>query len=114
MTMLNMEKQIGIIYLLFGLFIIVTLLHKFVFRFGEPESFIFIFPFAFGFTISVIQNTIRYLRKGFPKDLWKIGFLGVFGLIGLIPGFSNGFFGFIGFIGFFGAKRWSGIKKKIR
>jgi hypothetical protein len=105
-----MEKQTKITYLLAILLVFVSIFQKEVFKLEEP--FILIFPFAFGFVLSVIQNTFSYFRKGKPKDLWKIGFIAFFGLIGLLPGFSYGFFGFFGLIGFFGARSWKGIKNE--
>jgi len=106
-----MEKQTKITYLLATLLIFVFIFQKEVFKLGEPASFFLIFPFAFGFVLSVIQNTFSYFRKGKPKDLWTLGFMGIFGLIGLFPGFSYGFFGFFGLIGFFGAKSWKSRSK---
>ena len=106
-----MEKQTKTTYLLVILLIFASIFQKEVFKFEEPASFVLIFPFAFGFVLSVIQNTFSYIRKGKPKDLWTLGFMAIFGFIGLLPGFSYGFFGFFGLIGFFGAKSWKKIKK---
>jgi hypothetical protein len=106
-----MEKQTKITYLLAILLIFVFIFQKEVFKFEDPASFILIFPFAFGFVLSVIQNTFSYIRKSEPKDLWKLGFIAFFGLIGLLPGFSYGFFGLFGLIGFFGAKSWKTVKE---
>lgn len=92
-----MEKQTKITYLLAILLIFIFIFQKEVFKLGESASFILIFPFALGFVLSIIQNTFSYIRKGKPKDLWTLGFMGIFGLIGLFPGFSYGFFGLIAF-----------------
>ncbi|KPJ55476.1 hypothetical protein AMJ49_07075 [Parcubacteria bacterium DG_74_2] len=89
-----MGKQTKITYLLAVLLVFTFIFQKEVFKLGESASFVLIFPFAFGFVLSVFQNTFSYIRKGKPKDLWTLGFMGFFGLIGLLPGFSYGFFGF--------------------
>lgn len=106
-----MEKQTKTTYILFGLVILSIIVHNVLyglFKIEEPASFILVFPFTFGFALSVIQNTINYIRKGEPSDLWKLGWIGLFGLLGLVG--STGLYGFFGFFGFFGAKGWKKIK----
>ena len=107
-----MERQTKITYILFGLVALSAFIHNALyglFRIEDPISFILVFPFAFGFAISVVQNTINYIRKGEPKDLSKLGWIGLFGLLGLLG--NIGLYGFFGFFGFFGAKGWKKIKK---
>ena len=102
-----MEKQTKITYLLFWSAILSTILHNIISGFlgvEEPVFFILFFVLALGFVISVIYNTILYIIKGRPKDLWKLGWLGLFGLIGLLPNFGSGFYGFFGFFAFWGMK----------
>lgn len=99
-------------YLLFGLSILSVILHNAIsayFKIEEPVFFIFTFAFLLSFVISVICNTISYIKKGEPRDLWKIGFLGLFGLIGLVA--SPGFYGLFGLFGFLGARSWREIEK---
>jgi len=106
MLKINTVKKI---YLLFGLAILSVILHNAfygIFKIEEPVFFILTFAFIFAFVISVIYSTVTYVRKGEPKDLWNLGWIGLFGLIGLIPGFKFGLFGFFGFFGFFAAKEW--------
>jgi len=101
-----MEKQTKRNYILFGLTILSIVLHNAIYgvsKIEEPVFFVLTFIFALGFVISVVQNTINYIRKGKPRDLWKLGWIGLFGLLGL--GGSTGLFGFFGFFGFFGAKK---------
>jgi len=103
------------IYLLFGLSILSVILHNAIsayFKIEEPVFFILTFAFLLSFVISVIYNTISYIKKGEPRDLWKIGFLGLFGLIGLIA--SPGFYGLFGLFGFFGARSWKKIKNETQ
>lgn len=105
-----MEKQIKISYIFFGLVIFSFLAHNAIFAiYNVEEAFFFILVFVsiLGFILSVIWNTISYLKTGKPKDLWKVGWLGFFGLFGLLN--SPGLFGLFGLYGFFGAKSW---KKK--
>ena len=103
----NMEKQTKITYTLFGLVVLLVVVHNALyglFKIEDPISFILVFLFTLGFAISVVQNTINYIRKGEPKDLWKLGWIGLFGLLGLAG--NVGLYGFFGFFGFFGAKGW--------
>jgi len=108
MLKINSVKNI---YLLFGLSIISAVLHNFLSVSFENESVFFILTFIFllSFVISVIYSTLSYFKRGEPKNLWKIGFLGLFGVIGLIS--SPGFYGLFGLLGFFGAKSWKENKK---
>jgi len=110
MLKMNLIKKT---YLLFGLAIASVILHNAfygIFNKEEPVFFILAIGLFFAFVISVIYNTISYLRKREPKDLWKLGWLGLFGLSGLMPGFNYGLFGFFGFFGFFGARDWKRLK----
>jgi len=110
-----MEKQTKITYLLLGLTILFIILHNAFsafFSMEEPISFILALVLALGFAISVIYNLINYARKGEPKDLWKLGWIGLFGLLGLVG--SAGLYGFFGFLGFFGAKGWKRTKGRIK
>jgi hypothetical protein len=75
-----------------------------IFKVEEPVFFILTFLFVLFFALSVIYNSFRYVKKGEPEDIWKLGWLGLFGLLGLVPGFNSGFFGFFGFLGFFGSR----------
>lgn len=107
-----MEKQTKITYLLFGLLMLSIIAHNAfygIFKVEEPVFFGLTFAFAFGFTISVVQNIFSYMHKGEPKDLWKLGWIGLFGLLGLVG--STGLYGFFGFFGFFSARDWKKIKK---
>ena len=106
-----MEKPTKTTYILFGLVVLSVVVHNALyglFRIEDPISFILVFTFAFGFALSIVQNTINYIRKGEPEDLWRLGWIGLFGLLGLVG--STGLYGFFGFFGFFGAKG----KKKLK
>ena len=110
-----MTKQTKITYVLFGLSILSVILHNAIsayFKIEEPIFFVLTFTFLLSFVISVIYYTVSYVKKGEPKDLWKIGFLGLFGLIGLIA--SPGFYGLFGLLGFFGARSWKKPKNETR
>jgi len=104
-------NSIKSIYLLFGLSILCAILHNFLSVSFENESVFFILTFIFllFFVISVIYNTISYFKRGEPRDLWKVGFLGLFGIIGLIT--NSGFYGLFGLLGFFGARSWKEKRK---
>jgi len=104
---LKMGKQISIIYLLFFLVLISIFFHNFLsgfFEFEEIVFFILTFVFFVLMVISLFYNAVTYFRKGEPKDIWKIGFLGLFCFLG--PIINPGFYGFFGFFGFLGAKKW--------
>lgn len=106
-----MEKQTKITYILFGSAILSIILYNAIygiFKIEEPVFFILALVFLLLFVISVIYNTISYIKKDEPKDLWKLGWIGLFGLLGLVG--SPGLYGFFGFFGFFGAKRWKQVK----
>jgi len=107
----NMQKQTKTTYILLGLVILSVFVHNALygfFKIEEPVSFILVFLFTLGFVLSVVQNTINYIRKGEPGDLWKLGWIGLFGLLGLVG--SAGLYGFFGFFGFFGTRGWKKIK----
>lgn len=102
-----MEKQTQISYLLFGLYVLSKFLHNPIYSifsqadYNKVKIFVLIFNFVFVlFVISILFNVITYVKKGEPKDLWKLGWIGFLGLLGLffIPGVSAvssllGFFG---------------------
>ncbi len=103
-----MTKSVILSYLLFGLSIVSGFVHNAIyglFLVEEPVFFMLNLIFFLAFLISVFYNIVIYMKTGKPKDLWKLGWIGLFGLIALVPGFSYGLFGFFGFFGFFGAKK---------
>ncbi|MFA5355301.1 MAG: hypothetical protein WC302_00985 [Candidatus Paceibacterota bacterium] len=93
-------------YLLFALSFISMILHNAVYAIFKAEDavfFILTFVFFFLFIVFIVWNTIRYIIKREPQDIWKLGWLGLIGLIGLTSEF--GFFGFFGFFAFFGLRK---------
>jgi len=103
-----MTKSTILSYLLFGLFIVSVFLHNAIyalFLIEEPVFFILSLFLFFIFLVLVFYNVTTYATTGKPKDLWKLGWIGLFGLIALVPGFSYGLFGFFGFFAFFGTKK---------
>lgn len=103
-----MEKQTRITYLLLGLAVLLSVLHNLVYAlFGveEPVFFSLTLLSFLGFLVSIGYNIFTYIRRGKPKDLWKVGWLGLLGLVGLLPNFGSGFYGLYGFFAFFGLKK---------
>jgi len=104
----GVEKQTGISYLLLILALAAAFLHNAVyglFLIEEPVFFSLTLLFFLAFVVSVGYNVYLYSQKGQPKDLWKLGWLGILGLVGFLPGFGPNFFGLYGFFGFFGLKK---------
>lgn len=103
----KVEKQTGISYLLLVLALAAGFLHNAVyglFLVEEPIFFSLTLLLALVFIISIGYNTYTHIRKGKPKDLWRLGWLGIMGLVGFLPSFGPGFFGLYGFFAFFGLK----------
>jgi hypothetical protein len=101
------EKQTKISYILLAFYIVGTILHNLYFALtGVQEAPILVIAFLAGilFLLSLVYNVFTFMRKGKPKDLWKLGWIGFIGFLGMIPGFGFGFFGLYGFYGFFGFK----------
>jgi len=103
-----MEKRTKITYYLFFSFVLFSILHNALFLFLEFQEkisfFIGLFSF-FAFLLYLVAGTIIHVKKGKPKDWWKIGFLGFIGLFGFIPQFGPIFFGFYFLFGFYGFKK---------
>lgn len=110
-----MEKQTKLPFIFIISTIISSILHNFIYGlFGieEPVFFFLTLVLLSAFIISTVYNVFTYIRYGKPKDIWKLGWLGLFGLIGLIPTFGPGLYAFFGFYAFFGLKRKEKKKSK--
>jgi len=100
-----MEKQTQVPFWLLGIAIFSAILHNAfsaIFALEEPVFFILTLLLFLAFIVAVIYNVLTYFNKGTPKDIWKMGWLGLFGLLGLM---APGFYGFYGFFSFFGLKK---------
>lgn len=107
-----MEQQTLVTYIFAGTFFAATILHNFMFGlFGFEEAFFFFMAIisAFLFPLSIVYNVFTYMTKRKPRDVWKLGFLGLIGLLGLIP--AEGLYPFTFFYGFFGLFAFFGLKK---
>jgi len=85
--------------------IIAVIIHNFiyaVFQFEEAILFLTSLFLILGFTASVIYNILTYINRGQPKDIWKMGWLG---LIGILSIFAPPLILFYGFFAFFGLKK---------
>ena len=83
---LRMEKPTKITYLLFGSFLGGALIHNgiaAVFGAEEPVFFLVSLLSGLGFVGSVFYNLFTRIKKGVPKDIWKLGWLGFFGITSL-------------------------------
>jgi len=99
---LGLEKQTLVPYLCILAFFIGFIGHNLAYAlgvaFGENLFFtilevslflIAVFIAPIGFIVSLIYNLYTYHTKKEPKDIWKLGFLGIFGVITtLIFGFN--------------------------
>jgi hypothetical protein len=102
------EKQTKTTYLLIASFVIGVIIHNFYYAIFGREDIVFFFlslGLFLGFLLSIIYNTFTFLRKGKPKDWWKVGFLGFLGLVGFFPNFGPKFYGLYGFFGLFGFRK---------
>lgn len=100
-----MEKHTKLIYLFLLIYIVSTVTHNLYYVFTSIEEtplFIVAMASLVLFLLSILYGVFSFIRKGKPKDLWKVGWIGFLGFLGFIPGFGIGFFGLYGFYGFFG------------
>lgn len=103
-----MEKQTKLSYWLIVSSIICATLHNLTYGLlgiEEPIFFLLTLLFFFAFIVSVVYNIFTYIKEGEPKDLWKLGWLGLFGPLGFIPRFGASFYGLYGFFAFFGLEK---------
>lgn len=91
-----MSKQLKISFILIIITLVLGISNNFLFT---PILLTLSLITAAAFFISIGYNTIMYVRKNKPEDIWKLGWLGFLGFLGII---NSGFFGFLGFFGFFG------------
>jgi hypothetical protein len=102
------EKQTAVTFALAGLAMLALISHEFFMAVFDLQNVIF-FPllviYIFAFPMSLIYNTYTYHHERKPKDIWKIGFLGLFGILGAFPGLEVAFYGFFGLFAFFGLKK---------
>lgn len=101
-----MKKGVFFIYFYLGLAALSLIYHNLIFAFGnKKESLFFILTIVslVVFVLLLVYNTLFFVYKGQPADLWKLGFLGLIGLLGFWG--DLGLFGFFGFFGFFGTRR---------
>ena len=99
-----MSRQTKIPVLLYFGAVASAILHNVIyaiFKFEEPVFFCLTFLLVIGFLGTVGYNIYTYLKKGEPKDLWKLGFLGFIGFLGIFAFFKPIFFGFLPFLLFF-------------
>jgi hypothetical protein len=85
--------------------LIVVVIHNFIyaiFRIEEAVLFITALMLTLIFAVSVIYNVLTYINKGEPKDVWKMGWLGLIGILGV---FAPPLIFFYGFFAFFGLKK---------
>jgi hypothetical protein len=109
---LGVEKQTLATYALVVTFFVSVLLHNLIyglFGFGEILFFLLSLLSAFLFPFSIVYNVFTYVTRKKPKDLWKLGFLGLIGLLGLIQ--NRGRYSFTFFYSFFGLFAFFGLKK---
>ena len=102
-----MERQTRVSIVSFVLIFFFVILHNLVFAafgFEDPVSFLLAVAALFTFFASVLYNTYTHLRRGKPKDLWKIGFIGFSGMLGFFAS-RTGLYGLFGFFGFFGMRK---------
>ena len=100
-----MEKQTQLPFWLFGTAILAVVFHNFfsaAFQMEEGIFFSLALLLILAFVVSVVYVVTNFVRTGKPKDLWKLGWLGIFGLLGI---FTPNLYGFFGFFGFFGLRK---------
>ncbi len=102
------ERQTSLTFALAGLAMLSLLSHEFFsahFNLRNPSLFPLAFLYIFAFPLMLIYDVYTYHHEGKPKDLWKIGFLGLFGILGALPRLEVSFYGFFGLFAFFGLKK---------
>ncbi|MBT3985190.1 hypothetical protein HOD38_00050 [archaeon] len=106
-----MSRQLRIIWLLFSISIISTVLHNFFYAIFKFEDAIFFILSILCFFILIgylIYNIYTKITKKQPKDLWIVGFVGiVLAILFLIVGVNNPILYIIpGLFGLFFIFRW--------
>lgn len=103
-----MEKRTKLLYALFGTAVLSAILHNVVSGvLGSEEAVLFTLTLLSGaaFVVLAVASAVSSVRSGKPKDLWKVGWLGLFGFVGLIPGSSPKLCYLFVLFGFFGCSR---------
>lgn len=80
------EDKTFLPFWLIGSAIIAAIIHTLIFTFTgyeEPTLFFLTFILIASFLIAVIYDITTFLNQGKPKDLWKLGWLGVLGSLSL-------------------------------
>lgn len=99
-----MSKPVKLTYIFFAGIVLGSIIHNFgsaILGFEEPVFFFVSILSIPAFFISAIYTLIRRLVKGEPKDIWKLGFLGLLGLVTIMPNFRPVFYIWFAFFGFF-------------
>lgn len=99
-----MEKTTKITFSLFAAALVSMVIHNTLYgiwRLEEPVFFLLSLTLFLGFVVSVVWNLVTYKRYGWPKEIWKVGFIGAFGILGVIPGLGANFFAFFVLFGLF-------------
>ncbi len=99
------EKETFLPFWLISTAIISVIIHNFFYALtGKEELTFFLLAIILiaAFCVSVIYNIITFLNKGEPKDIWKMGWLGILGVLAIfIPAMIT----FYGFFALFGLKK---------
>ena len=77
-----MTKRILLCYVLIVLSAVSAILHHVLSSARNTEEaafFVLTLVLTVGFVASVLYNTVSYIRKGKPDDLWKLGWIGLLG-----------------------------------
>jgi hypothetical protein len=94
--------------------LVLPITHNMIYAlFGVEEGlFILLSIAAFVlFQVTALKSFFGYKKTGEPKDLWKLGFLGLLGPIYVFVFHLP--LGFLGFLGFFGYFSFYKKKKKV-
>ena len=107
-----MEESTFTTFLLAGTFFVSVFLHNFMSGLVGIEEALFFFlalVSAFMFPLSIFYNVYTYVARKEPRDIWKLGYLGLIGILGILE--SGGRYSFTFFYAFFGLFAFFGLKK---
>lgn len=96
------EKETFLPFWLLGSAVVSAIAHNAIFGIMQKEDAVFFLLsilLLLAFFASIIYVILLYLNHGKPKDIWKLGWLGVFGVLSIFAPIMTFFYAFFGFFG---------------
>lgn len=104
-TLIEIEKETFLPFWLIATAVVSIIIHNLFYALTARMEMTFLLLsiiLVAAFYVSVVYNIITYLNRKKPKDIWKMGWLGVLGILSIfIPAMIT----FYGFFALFGLKK---------